>query len=106
VSEPPNPPATDDVVGRLLAQLDHLLDQFHDKILRPLLIAGRFVAFGFVLVLAGLVVIVMLLVGVSRLLDVYLFAGRVWATDLLLGVALIVGGLVAWRGRRPVRLRK
>jgi hypothetical protein len=102
VSEPATPP---DAVGRALGALDHLLDQFHDRVLRPLLLIGRTVAFGFVLLLAALVVVVMVLVAAVRLLDVYAFDGRTWATYLLLGGLLSVLGMLVWRWRRPVRLR-
>ncbi len=99
----PTPP---DQVGRLLGSLDHLLDQFHDRVLRPIFIAGRTIAFGFILLLAAIVVVVTLLVALVRLFDVYVFPGRVWATYLLLGTLLTIGGMVIWRQRRPVQLRK
>ena len=78
-----------DYVDRGLSWLDHVLDIVHDKVLRPILLAGRIVAFGFIILVAGLI-----------------FSGREWLTYLTLGTISLVAGLVIWRKRRPVTLRK
>ena len=96
----------DDVVGRLFGSLDRAVDQFHDRVLRPLIIAGRTVAFGFILLVLALVVVVALVLVLTRLFNVYVFDERVWATYLVLGALMVSGGLVVWRRRSPVRLRK
>jgi hypothetical protein len=99
-------PGRPDAVSRVLGALDHLLDRLHDRVLRPILIVGRFVAFSFVIFLCALVVVVALLIAITRLMDVYFFSGRIWANDLLLGFVFIVGGMVFWRFRAPVKTRK
>ena len=78
----------------------------HDRVLRPLLIAGRTIAFGFVLILMALVVVTALVIGLIRLFNVYLFAGREWLTYGVVGILSLVTGLIIWRKRRPVNLRK
>jgi LPXTG-motif cell wall-anchored protein len=93
-------------VDRALQSFDHVLDIVHDKVLRPLLIAGRAVAFGFIVLLAALVLICVLVIAVIRLLNVYLFAGHEWITYAIVGAAFLLAGLVIWRRRRPVTLRK
>jgi len=100
------PPKEPDVVDRVLDTLDNYLDLLHDRVLRPIFLVGRTIAFGFFLVLVAIVVVVTLLVGAVRLLNVYLFSAHEWITYLILGTILIGVGLVAWRQRRPVTLRK
>ena len=94
------------MVGRLLGAFDHALDLLHDKVLRPLILAGRTVAFGFLILLVGLFVLVALLIVSVRLLDVYAFPGVQWVSYLVLGGLFVTVGLVIWRQRRPVHLRK
>ncbi len=102
----PNVPREPDVVDRALHSFDHVLDIVHDRVLRPILIAGRTVAFGFILLLMALVLIVTLVIGIIRLLNVYLFAGHEWASYAIVGAISLITGLVIWRRRRPVNLRK
>lgn len=95
-----------DVVDRLLGAVDHALDVVHDRVLRPVLLAGRFIAYGFILLLVSLVLISVVIIGAVRLLNVYLFAGHEWLSYLIIGALSLVAGLVIWRRRRPVKLRK
>jgi LPXTG-motif cell wall-anchored protein len=95
-----------DFVDRALQSFDHALDVVHDKVLRPLLIVGRAIAFGFIVLLAALVLICVLVIGVIRLLNVYLFAGHEWLSYAIIGVLFLTAGLLIWRRRRPVNLRK
>lgn len=95
-----------DLVDRALSSFDHVLDLVHDKVLRPLLIAGRTIAFGFIVMLMAFVLVSALLIGIVRLLNVYLFAGHEWITYAIIGVVSLVIGLIIWRRRRPVTLRK
>ncbi len=95
-----------DLVDKALQSLDGILDVVHDKVVRPLLIAGRAIAFGFIIAVMALVIIIVLAIGVVRLLNVYLFAGREWLTYLIVGVISLVTGLLIWRRRKPLTLRK
>lgn len=95
-----------DVVDKTLSFVDHALDVFHDKVLRPIFLAGRTIAFGFVLLAFGVATLTVLLVGLVRFCDIYLFAGREWITYLSLGAVLVGVGLFLWRSRKPVPQRK
>ncbi|MGH3732837.1 MAG: LPXTG cell wall anchor domain-containing protein [Acidimicrobiales bacterium] len=95
-----------DIVDRLLAGVDHLLDLVHDTVLRPIILAGRAIAFGLIIALAAVVFIVVLAIGLIRLLNVYAFSSHQWITYVAVGVALILGGFFIWRKRRPLTLRK
>ncbi len=95
-----------DLVDKALRSFDHVLDIVHDKVVRPLLIAGRAIAFGFIIAVSALVLVIVLAIGLVRLLNVYLFAGHEWLTYLIVGVLWIIGGLLIWRRRKPLTLRK
>lgn len=99
-------PRDPDLVDRLLTQLDHVLDLVHDRVLRPILLAGRFLAYGFILLLVSLVLVSLVIIGLVRVLNVYLFAGHEWLSYLVIGALSLVTGLVIWRRRRPMNLRK
>ena len=96
----------DDLVDKALTGLDHVLDVVHDKVLRPIMLAGRVLAFSAILVLMSIVLVAMLVIGLVRFLDVYAFASHQWLTYLLVGAISLVVGLVIWRRRHPVKLRK
>lgn len=95
-----------DFVDKAFAQLDHALDIFHDKVLRPIFIAGRAIAYSFVIFLMVIVLVVALVIGVIRLFNVYVFSTHQWITYMSIGALLVVGGLFLWRKRRPIKLRK
>ncbi len=99
-------PHDGDFVDKVLRQFDHVLDVVHDKVLRPILLAGRVIAYGFIVVLAALVLVAVLLIGIIRFVNVYIFAGHEYATYLAVGVISILAGMFVWRRRRPVNLRK
>lgn len=99
-------PREPDYVDRALHSFDHVLDVVHDRVLRPILLAGRAIAFGFIILLAALVLVCVLIIGLVRFFDIYFFASRQWLTYAVLGLLFVVVGLVIWRRRRPVDLRK
>ncbi len=95
-----------DVVDTLFTYFDRFMDVLHDRVLRPIMLAGRFVAYGFILLLLAVVIVGALVIGVVRFATVYLFAQHVWITYLVIGAISLSIGLIIWRRRRPVPLRK
>jgi hypothetical protein len=95
-----------DVVDTLFVYFDRIMDALHDRVLRPIMLAGRFIAYGFILLLLALVLVGALVIAIVRLSTVYLFAHHVWITYLTVAVLSIGGGLLIWRKRRPLSLRK
>jgi hypothetical protein len=95
-----------DVVDKAFEAFDHVLDVVHDRILRPILVAGRTIAFGFILLLIAAVLLTVLVIGIIRLLNVYIFDGHEWLSCLIVGGILVITGLIIWRRRRPANLRK
>ncbi|MEI6735442.1 MAG: hypothetical protein WCL31_00745 [Actinomycetes bacterium] len=100
------PDRVPDSIDKAFGLLDHALAVFHDKVLRPIFLAARTIAFGFVLFSFGVAVLVALLIGLVRFLNIYCFAGREWLSYLSLGTVLIASGLIVWRSRKPVPQRK
>jgi protein-S-isoprenylcysteine O-methyltransferase Ste14 len=92
--------AAKDPVDQALGALDHALDLVHDRVVRPITLAARAVAFGLVIAVAALVVALALAIGLTRLMNVYLFAGHEWITYGGLGVVFLVAGMALWRRRR------
>ena len=89
-----------DLAGRAMGAIDLLVDTLHDKVIRPILLIGRTVAFAFILVACVAVIAVALCVAALRLLDVYAFAAHQWASWALLGSIFVACGLVIWRRRK------
>lgn len=101
-----NEPREPDFVDKALHSFDHVLDVVHDRVLRPILLVGRALAFGFIILLAVLVLLVALGIGIIRLLDVYAFSGHEWLSYAVIGALSLITGLVIWRRRRPIDTRK
>lgn len=95
-----------DFVDRALHSFDHVLDLVHDRVIRPILVAGRVIAYAFIIFMASIVLIGALVIGIVRLMNVYLFTGHEWLSYLVVGTISLVAGLVIWRRRRPVNVRK
>lgn len=95
-----------DPVDAALRGLDRVLDTVHDKVVRPLLLVTRYLAFGFGLLLLSLVLFVVTVIGLVRFGTTYLFDHHVWLTYLVVGSLSLLGGLLIWRRRRPVTARK
>jgi hypothetical protein len=69
-------------------------------------LAGRAVAYGLVILLAAFFLVGALLIGLLRFVDVYCFAGREYLSYVSVGALSLLAGLIVWRKRRPVNLRK
>jgi hypothetical protein len=99
-------PSDGDFVDKALFQFDHVLDVVHDRVLRPILLAGRALAYGLIILFAALFLIGALLIGLIRFIDIYCFAGREYLSYVSVGAISLVAGLIICRKRRPVNLRK
>ena len=79
--------------------VDDLVANVHDRFIRPVVLAARAVVFGLLIAVLATTVMVLVSVSLVRLLTIYVFDGRVWASYLLLGGLFTVGGLVLWAKR-------
>ena len=101
-----NPSEQRDIVDTLLGYLDQFLDAVHDRVLRPIILVGRFLAYGLILLVVSVIIAAALVIGAVRFSTVYLFAHHVWITYLVLGALSTSVGLLIWRKRTPLRSRK
>ena len=79
--------------------VDTVVELLRDRTVRPLTLATRAVVFGIIVFAAAVVTIVLLSITLIRLLTVYAFDGRVWLSDLVVGVVFVVAGIAAWSRR-------
>jgi hypothetical protein len=86
--------------ARVVDNIDDVVTTVHERVIRPLLLVARAVVFGILVATMTLVVGVLFCIAVIRLLDVYLFRDRVWASDALVGGLLAVLGIFLWTRRR------
>jgi len=101
-----SPSQDDDFASRAASTLEAVVDAVHDRAIRPLLLVARGLVYGIVILVMVAVIAVVVSVGLVRLLDVYVFGGRVWASDGVLGLVLCMAGAFAWHKRRtPVEVR-
>jgi hypothetical protein len=89
--------------ARVADTIDDVVTGVHDRVIRPLMMVGRGVVFGLIIATMLLVLGVVAAVALVRLLDIYAFGHRVWASDALVGGVLVAAGAVAWWLRRPRR---
>jgi hypothetical protein len=92
--------SSSDWQARAADTIEAMVAAVHDRVVRPLIIAARAVVFGIVVASMALVLCVVLSVALVRLFDVYLFGGRAWASEALVGTVLTVAGIAAWSRRR------
>src|SRR5579875_1022021 len=65
--------------------VEAVVEGVHDKVVRPLMLVARGLVFGIVVGAMALVLSVLVAVAVVRVLDVYAFGHRVWASEALVG---------------------
>ena len=105
-SQPPTPPDSptgagliNDLPVRGADMVDTVVELLRDKTVRPLTLATRAIVFGIIVFAASVVILVLVSIALIRLLTVYAFDGRVWLSDLLVGVIFVAVGIVAWTRR-------
>ena len=79
--------------------VDSLVTLLRDKTVRPLTLATRAVVFGIIVFAASVVPIVLVSIALIRILTVYAFDGRVWLSQLVVGLLFVAVGIVAWSQR-------
>lgn len=79
--------------------IEDVVEAVQDRVVRPLILAARGIVFGIIIAVMALLLSVVVAIALVRLLDVYVFGGRVWASDALLGAILVLGGGFAWTKR-------
>ena len=92
---------TDEVADRI----ESVVTTVRDRTTVPVTKAARAVVFGLVAGVLGAGAFLLVVIGLIRLLDVYLpyhpLARRVWTVDAGSAAIFLAGGAFAWRRRRP-----
>jgi hypothetical protein len=104
----PEPPASglpgsgplSDLPARGADLVDSLVALLRDKTVRPLTLVTRALVFGIIVFAAAVVTVTLLSIALIRILTVYAFDGRVWLSDLVVGVLFVAVGIIAWSQRR------
>ncbi len=91
--------ALNDLPTRGADAVDTLVDLVRNKAVRPLTLATRAIVFGIIVLVASVVTLTLLSITLIRLLTVYVFDGRVWLSDLVVGAVFVIIGVVAWSQR-------
>ncbi len=86
--------------AKAVDSVDLVVAFVHNKAVRPLVVATRAIVFGILIAVLATVVLLLVSIALLRVLDVYAFPGRIWASYAVLGAIFTVGGLFAW-SRRP-----
>ena len=95
--------ASGDWQARAADTIEATVAAVHDRVVRPLVIVARVVVFGILIATMTLALCALLSVALVRLLDIYAFPGRVWASEAVVGAVLAAVGLAAWSLRRARR---
>lgn len=92
-------PAEAEWPAKVADTIEDVVGAVSDRLVRPLTLVARGVVFGVVAATMALVLAVLGMILLVRLLDVYAFGGRVWASDTVLGGVLVGVGAFAWSKR-------
>jgi len=79
----------------LLDRLDHVIEVVRSNTTDRLVRIARFLVFGLIAAIVGLMAGILLIIAAIRLLDVLLPRG-VWLPDVLLGAIFLGAGLFLW----------
>jgi hypothetical protein len=88
-----SPAASRDWAAEAAARVEGLVEVLRDRSVRPVTKIVQFLIFGFVATFLLLTMLVLISVALVRVLDVFVFGGRVWASDLLVGGIFALAGL-------------
>jgi uncharacterized membrane protein YdfJ with MMPL/SSD domain len=83
---------SDDWAQHATVWVEHVVEAIRDRSVRPVLLVVRVLVVGVLVAVVGVFVAVASAIGIVRLLTTDAFAGRVWASDL------VVGGIFAAAG--------
>jgi hypothetical protein len=106
-SDGASPRATDplaDLPVRATDWVESLVTLLRDRTVRPLTLVARAIVFGIIVLAASVVSLTLVAIAIIRLLTVYAFDGRVWLSDLVVGVLFVAAGAASYIwGRRSNR---
>jgi hypothetical protein len=92
---------SDQWTAKALDTIDTVVATVNDKAVRPAVVAARGVVFGIIIGVVALATLVFLVVGVMRLMVVYIPGHHVWVPYLALGAVFCALGTFLYSKRGP-----
>ncbi len=86
--------------------VDSAVNQVQRKVVRPITVAARALAFSIILVVVGIVSFILFVIGLFRFVDTYLFASHQWLSYMSIGALFILLGLCIYRFRISRKARR
>jgi hypothetical protein len=95
-------PADDDWTVQTADTIDRVVTTIRSKTADPLVGIARWVVFGLLAAIVGVMALILLAIGAVRALVVYVPFGdnRVWAAHLIVGGIFVIAGLLLFRKAR------
>jgi hypothetical protein len=86
-------------------RIESVVDTVRDKTTVPATQVARGIVYGIVVLVLALVILVLVIIGLMRVLYVYLpihpLARRIWVADAIVSAIFLGAGALVWRLRRP-----
>ncbi|MHB1488700.1 MAG: hypothetical protein ACYCS7_02890 [Acidimicrobiales bacterium] len=92
-------PAGGDWPAKAADGIESVVAAVADRTVRPLNTLARGLVYGLVGGVMGQIAVVLVVISLLRLLNVWAFPNRVWASDLLIGAIFVAVGLFLWSKR-------
>ena len=89
-----------DWAHHVTTNLESLVNKAYNFTVRPAYFIGRLVTFGIIITVLVSIASITLYIGIIRLLNIYAFNGRIWISDLLVGLFMIIIGFFLWSKRK------
>jgi uncharacterized membrane protein YdbT with pleckstrin-like domain len=95
----------EDLASKAAGLVTDLAEALQDRAIKPLFFITRVVVYGLIALALAVAAGVLAVDVAVKLLDAYVFAGRVWITYLVIGAVVLVVSVVAWRRMGRYRLQ-
>jgi hypothetical protein len=90
---------TSDWTVKAADTIDAVVGAVHDKAVVPVTTIARWLVYGLLAAIVGLMAVVLVAIALVRVLDIATGDGRVWIAHLITGGIFTLAGLFAWSKR-------
>jgi hypothetical protein len=92
--------ASDDWTVRAADGIEAVVSSVHDKAIVPVMRIARWIVYGVLAAILGVMVLVLVIIAGVRAFVIYVPPHKVWVADLAIGGTFVLAGLFLW-SRRP-----